>query len=422
MKDIQTLLKKKKLSGKEAARLIISDNFEYFMSNGAKKILKDGDRETIVESLQGDQDIKDYNAYLHIGKRIQETFVVLDAVKGSIAARLYRVVIEMLKTQSLSEHIRRDAFTPQIMTEKQLEDMKKLQRQNLLDEPVSLAKILVSLADDAYPDISVFYADKEEAKGKADIQEYEDAVDELAKDYPEAYQEGYKRLTELITSGQLAVDIPPKRNLTPRSFSLMKKTFVKREALYRLGYWQEYVDTYHPNLNHETGGTAAGVAIIQDPEPYQLDDKGYYRDTFTLRHLYSPDEITEIKESTWMTVASAADKTKKELRSIYRYTAIIRAYSDLMDYDFRGHMDVILRVLKEAVDFFNLNLKETIINFSPIYPRSEEPYPIDIDSLQPPPEAVEKMRESINILREPWEELFSILRQEEPVKDEEEYP
>ena len=422
MKDIQTLLKKKKLSGKEAARLIISDNFEYFMSNGAKKILKDGDRETIVESLQGDQDIKDYNAYLHIGKRIQETFVVLDAVKGSIAARLYRVVIEMLKTQSLSEHIRRDAFTPQIMTEKQLEDMKKLQRQNLLDEPVSLAEILVSLADDAYPDISVFYANKEEAKGKADIQEYEDAVDELAKDYPEAYQEGYKRLTELITSGQLAVDIPPKRNLTPRSFSLMKKTFVKREALYRLGYWQEYVDTYHPNLNHETGGTAAGVAIIQDPEPYQLDDKGYYRDTFTLRHLYSPDEITEIKESTWMTVASAADKTKKELRSIYRYTAIIRAYSDLMDYDFRGHMDVILRVLKEAVDFFNLNLKETIINFSPIYPRSEEPYPIDIDSLQPPPEAIEKMRESINIQREPWEELFSILRQEEPVKDEEEYP
>lgn len=422
MKDIQTLLKKKKLSGKEAARLIISDNFEYFMSNGAKKILKDGDRETIVESLQGDQDIKDYNAYLHIGKRIQETFVVLDAVKGSIAARLYRVVIEMLKTQSLSEHIRRDAFTPQIMTEKQLEDMKKLQRQNLLDEPVSLAEILVSLADDAYPDISVFYADKEEAKGKADIQEYEDAVDELAKDYPEAYQEGYKRLTELITSGQLAVDIPPKRNLTPRSFSLMKKTFVKREALYRLGYWQEYVDTYHPNLNHETGGTAAGVAIIQDPEPYQLDDKGYYRDTFTLRHLYSPDEITEIKESTWMTVASAADKTKKELRSIYRYTAIIKAYSDLMDYDFRGHMDVILRVIKEAVDFFNLNLKETIINFSPIYPRSEEPYPIDIDSLQPPPEAVEKMRESINIQRKPWEELFSILRQEEPVKDEEEYP
>lgn len=422
MKDIQTLLKKKKLSGKEAARLIISDNFGYFMSNGAKKILKDGDRETIVESLQGDQDIKDYNAYLHIGKRIQETFVVLDAVKGSIAARLYRVVIEMLKTQSLSEHIRRDAFTPQIMTEKQLEDMKKLQRQNLLDEPVSLAEILVSLADDAYPDISVFYADKEEAKGKADIQEYEDAVDELAKDYPEAYQEGYKRLTELITSGQLAVDIPPKRNLTPRSFSLMKKTFVKREALYRLGYWQEYVDTYHPNLNHETGGTAAGVAIIQDPEPYQLDDKGYYRDTFTLRHLYSPDEITEIKESTWMTVASAADKTKKELRSIYRYTAIIKAYSDLMDYDFRGHMDVILRVIKEAVDFFNLNLKETIINFSPIYPRSEEPYPIDIDSLQPPPEAIEKMRESINIQREPWEELFSILRQEEPVKDEEEYP
>lgn len=422
MKDIQTLLKKKKLSGKEAARLIISDNFGYFMSNGAKKILKDSDRETIVESLQGDQDIKDYNAYLHIGKRIQETFVVLDAVKGSIAARLYRVVIEMLKTQSLSEHIRRDAFTPQIMTEKQLEDMKKLQRQNLLDEPVSLAEILVSLADDAYPDISVFYADKEEAKGKADIQEYEDAVDELAKDYPEAYQEGYKRLTELITSGQLAVDIPPKRNLTPRSFSLMKKTFVKREALYRLGYWQEYVDTYHPNLNHETGGTAAGVAIIQDPEPYQLDDKGYYRDTFTLRHLYSPDEITEIKESTWLTVASAADKTKKELRSIYRYTAIIKAYSDLMDYDFRGHMDVILRVIKEAVDFFNLNLKETIINFSPIYPRSEEPYPIDIDSLQPPPEAVEKMRESINIQREPWEELFSILRQEEPVKDEEEYP
>ena len=422
MKNIQTLLSKKKLRGKEAARLIIADNFEYFMSNGAKRLLKDSERETIVKALQGDQDVKDFNSYMHIGERIEETFVVMDAFKDNITTILFSAIIKMLKTQSLSEHIRRDSFTPQIMTEKQFEDMKKLQSQNFLDEPVSLAVILVLLADDAYPDISVFYANKEEAEGKADIFEYEDAVDELAKDYPEAYQEGYRQLMEMISSGQLPVDLPPKRKLTPRSYSLLKKTYVSTEVLYRLGYWQKYIDTYRPNLDHETGGTAAGVAIIQDPDPYQLDDNGYYRDSFTIRHAFTPDRITEIKESTWMAVASAVDNAKKKLRSIYRYTAVIKAYSDLMDYDFRGHMDVVLRVIKAAVNVFNLYLKETIIDFSPIYPQSKEPYPIDIDSLQPPPEAVEKMRESINILREPWEELFSILRQEEPVKDEEEYP
>ena len=422
MKNIQTLLNKKKLKGKEAALLIIADNFEDFISDGAKRLLKKIDRKVIIDAVQGDQDVKEYNAFLSIGEQIEYSLIRLESDKWRITANLYRVIIDMVNTRRFTEHIRRDAYTPQIMTEKQFEDMKKLQRQSLLDEQISLAEILVSLADDAYPDISVFYANKEEAKGKADIQEYEDAVDELARDYPEAYQEGYKQLMKMISSGQLPVDIPPKRKLTPRSFSLMKQTFVKREALYRLGYWQEYIDTYHPNLNFETGGTYAGVALIKDPEPYQLDDNGYYRDGFTIRHLYSPDEKKEREESTWLAVVSAVDKTNNELRSIIQLAEVVKAYSDLMGYDFTSHMDAFLNDIKNAVEHFNDYLKRTLLSFSPLYSISKEPSAIDIDSLQPPPEAVEKMRESINILREPWEELFSILRQEEPVKDEEEYP
>jgi hypothetical protein len=40
----------------------------------------------------------------------------------------------------------------------------------------------------------------------------------------------------------------------------------------------------------------------------------------------------------------------------------------------------------------------------------EEPPQINIDSLRPSPEAVEKMKRAIDLNKKPWTELFQILR------------
>jgi len=422
MKTIESLLKKKNLTGKEAALLIIADNFAFFMSDGRVNTLKKSDREAIVQAVEGDQHVKDFNAFLHIGDQIERTYIVLDAVKGVIVANLLRRALAMTDYHNEAERTHREVFTPQVMTQKQYEEMKALQRKMLLEEPVSLANIVVHLADEAYPDISVFYPTKKEADGMADIFEYEDAVDELAKDYPKAYEAGYKKLVEMIESGQLIVDIPPKRKLTPRSFSLLKKSFVRREALYKLGYWVEYIDTYHPNMNYETGGTWAGVSIIQEPEPYQLDDRGYYIDQYSIRTAKKTAEMEERASEVWSGVISTIRYAKKTLRSVYRYAAVVEAYSDIMEYDFRKHLDVILKHISSTVDQFNKRLEDTFVSF---YPPRTKPELIDLASLQPSPEAVKKVKEAIDIRKEPWEELFAILRQsaerrEDPVEPDEE--
>ena len=58
---------------------------------------------------------------------------------------------------------------------------------------------------------------------------------------------------------------------------------------------------------------------------------------------------------------------------------------------------------------FNESLEQ---NKEAIMPEAleEEPPKINIDSLKPSPEAIEKMKKSIDIYEEPWTELFQILR------------
>lgn len=428
MKNIQALLKNKKLTGKEAARLIIDDNITYFMSNGKKRVLTPKDKETIFQAVQGDQHIRDFNAYMHIGQHIEETFVVLDAVKWNISSNLHQGIIMMLEKHILLAARRRDGFSPQVMTEKQYEDVRNLQRQRRLNEPVSLAAIIISFAEEAAideptPEGTEPDLDHEDSEDEP-LFEYEEDVNKFAKDYPEDYEAAYKKLMELIESEKLVVEIPPKRKLTPRSFSLLKKIIVRREALYRLGYWTEYIDTYDPNFNHEEGGSFGGVAIIQNPEPYQIDEKGHFIDRFATRHLYTAEQVMESQRHLWMSITSLVEKTRKALRSIYRYVAVVEAYSEQMEYNFRKHLDVVLNFIKDVVDVFNGYLDENKIDFPFDPTKSEEPLTIDLSSLEPSPEAVKAMKESIDIHKEPWAELFDILRKEGSASTEydEEYP
>jgi len=79
MKDIKALLKKKKRrTGKEAAILIIADNFEYFSKSN--RILTDADRRAIVKSLNSIRSIKDFETYRRIANHIQETMSSAKAI------------------------------------------------------------------------------------------------------------------------------------------------------------------------------------------------------------------------------------------------------------------------------------------------------------------------------------------------------
>jgi len=392
MKDIEALLKKKKkrLTGKEAALLIIADNFQYF--RGRTRLLTDADRRAIAGSLKSLKSIKDFNTYTSLATHIQETMASADATMAKMEATINELLIRVAELDWINVIRSMESFTPQIMTQKQYEDMKKLQREMKLKETVPLTFAIAWLVKASYPDYS-------------SQKELEESTD---KDFSEAYEKGYSKLMELIESGKLEIELPDEKETPPeRYYRLLKSMEVSREALYKAGIDRDYIDTYEPGFNEETGGTQAGVAILQEPKEYQIDERGYYLFGTTFKEM--KESIEKKKTMMLNSLKEISEKVRELLESFFEYVEIVKAYSELLEYDFYSHAEPILDTTIKTVSRFNESLEK---NKEAIMPEAldEEPPKINIDSLKPSPEAIEKMKKSIDIYEEPWTELFQILR------------
>ena len=112
------------------------------------------------------------------------------------------------------------------------------------------------------------------------------------------------------------------------------------------------------------------------------------------------------------TLKSVEEAAKRTLSSFFDYLEVIKAYSELMEYDFSNHAKPILDRITRTIGRFNEILEQNKEAIIPEHTEGEPPH-INIDSLRPSPEAIEKMREAIDIYKEPWSELFEILRRDE---------
>jgi len=394
MKDIKALLRKKKRrTGKEAAILIIADNFEYFSKSN--RILTDADRRAIVKSLNSIKNIKDFETYGRIANHIQETMSSAKSIIAKIEATINEILTEVAELKWIDIIRRAESLTPQIMTQKQYEDMKKLQREMKLKETVPLTFAIAWLVKDSYPDYS-------------SQKELEESTD---KDFSEAYEKGYSKLMELIESGKLEIELPDEKETPPeRYYSLLKSMEVSRETLYKAGIDRDYIDTYEPGFNEETGGTRAGVAIIQEPKECQIDERGYFIDKLSYKNMKK--NVEKRKSMALETLKSVEEAAKRTLSSFFDYLEVIKAYSELMEYDFSNHAKPILDRITRTIGRFNEILEQNKEAIIPEHTEGEPPH-INIDSLRPSPEAIEKMREAIDIYKEPWSELFEILRRDE---------
>ncbi|MGC9309485.1 MAG: hypothetical protein ACP5D2_02195 [Candidatus Nanoarchaeia archaeon] len=394
MKDIKALLRKKKRrTGKEAAILIIADNFEYFSKSN--RILTDADRRAIVKSLNSIKNIKDFETYTSIANHIQETMSSAKSIIAKIEATINEILTEVAELKWIDIIRRAESLTPQIMTQKQYEDMKKLQREMKLKETVPLTFAIAWLVKDSYPDYS-------------SQKELEESTD---KDFSEAYEKGYSKLMELTKSGELEIELPDEKETPPeRYYSLLKSMEVSRETLYKAGIDRDYIDTYEPGFNEETGGTRAGVAIIQEPKECQIDERGYFIDKLSYKNMKK--NVEKRKSMALETLKSVEEAAKRTLSSFFDYLEVIKAYSELMEYDFSNHAKPILDRITRTIGRFNEILEQNKEAIIPEHTEGEPPH-INIDSLRPSPEAIEKMREAIDIYKEPWSELFEILRRDE---------
>ncbi len=126
-------------------------------------------------------------------------------------------------------------------------------------------------------------------------------------------QQALKRAREQASQEDLASTIASleqyKNGSLPdrESEKLLGHTYCLGDELYQTGLseWVKLIDTYQPNLDEDTAARPAGmmqankVAILQDPEPHDLDERGYYKDRDLLAKisgLISKDSEERVKQ------------------------------------------------------------------------------------------------------------------------------
>lgn len=349
--DVKRLLKKR-LTGIEAARLILQDSWE--VDHRREGFLSKADIQRIKGKLQG-QDVQEYNRWIHLYQLVDYTLKEAN-ILALEAQRLLLIAGMELKAYDLEDSTRHILLlSPAIVTEKQLEEFKTRQREIRLQEYLSLEFFLAEVSQSLAPqEVLKEIEQLEEEEWEKGIAWADGYL--LKEHYPEYWQQAQAKLLELTKAGSLRPllllqeDIEKLEALREQSQAYRDKRWPSDEDIQPAPLWHNsyeeewdrllreesdyleqaqqrakpvdaeeleellaredededvldwtylsvrelyegdfswvvgWVDRYEPNLDEETSARPAGmmqssqVAIIQDPGPGDLDERGYYKD------------------------------------------------------------------------------------------------------------------------------------------------
>lgn len=416
-KDVSRLLKKK-LTGMEAARLMIEDSWE--VDHRREGILSRADMQRLKGGLYG-REAEEYNKWIRIYQLVD--YSLKDARIYALEAEKWMLLAgEQLRVYRLEDMIRGTLlWLPAIVTQKQYEELRAMQKERQLQDFLLWEPLL------AMGSMALAPADVLEETRKLELEEWEDgtAYDNgylLKQHHPEYWQQATGQLLELIREGRLhpvllqPKDIarlekmekrsqayrerkyppvqtrdelkvqeqegyPPgwterdekawaklleqanslqdeaKKRASPvdaakleqilaseEQSSLLRWTFFSIRELYEssLSAWVGWVDTYIPGLDEETSARPAGmmqsssVAIIQEPRPDDLDERGWYKDRglellSILSGYDSADKEAKRKGfSTPEFLETAHKEAKERIKIFLAIQAVVGAISDII--------------------------------------------------------------------------------------------
>jgi len=315
--DIKRLLSKK-LTGLEAAKLILQDNVE--VDHGRDGLLSKADIERIKRGLTSPKEIDDYNRWIRVYQLVDYTLKEARITQLE-AERMLTRAIGHLRLYHQEAEIRHILWLlPAIVTEKQYQELKAKQRARLLAEKISLLGAAISIEDeeeDGYLQRAlqrllalirsgqlrpVLLSDKAIQQLK-DLEEEQQAERERSEEHPDLPDEDFWSDADKREKQILETAYPAGRMLREDELSLLEQIssdeptaeqdhlldsiYCSRQELYDAGLQRDWIDEYKPGLDEETSARPAGMmqspslAIIQDPSEYQLDERGWYKDSGT---------------------------------------------------------------------------------------------------------------------------------------------
>lgn len=361
-KDIRKLIRGG-LTGEEAGKLVLQDN--WLVDRGKEGFLDKRDMAAIKSSLKTSRDIEVYNSYIRLYELVDYT--LKDAKIYALEAQFYLMWID----KSLERLLKKSAYDwlllhniPSIVTQKQYDELSQQQRELKLKQPNTLVEVLESRAKEAYTD-----------------------TDEA--DWPEQWRPAIQEIQQLIREGKLTplrlkdrqdyydfmkreIDYQPAEDTVEKLDAWLDGELSEEEVdsfiemtvfigaeLYEAGLpeWIEWIDNYKPNLFKETAARPDGmmqsfkVAIIQNPEPDEIDDKGYWIEKDVLSSSKKPD-IEKDKKYIQDFLYAVKDRIKRFLAIM----AIMDAISQIVGIDFSEDMRQQYEQIENIVNVFNLDV------------------------------------------------------------------
>jgi hypothetical protein len=346
------------LTGEEAGKLVLQDN--WLVDRGQDGFLDKRDMASIKSSLKTSRDIEVYNSYIRLYELVDYT--LKDAKIYALEAQFYLMWID----KSLERLLKKSAYNwllftdiPAIVTQKQYEELSQRERELKLKQPNTLAEVLEMRAEH-YPE------DKRDwpLEWEAAIHEIQKLIREgklspLRVKAKQDYHDFMKREIDYRDAKDTVekLDAWLAGEISEEEVdSLIELTAFIGEELYETGLpeWIEHIETYMPNFFEETSARPDGmmqsrrVAIIQNPAPDEIDERGYWieRDVFSSKD--KPDLEKERER-----IHTFLDAVKHRIKAFLAILAVMDAISQIVGIDFSEDMRQQHEQIKLIVDIFN---------------------------------------------------------------------
>lgn len=324
-RKIKNLLKKGTLTGFEVAKIVMHDLYELArISEPELYNLEKIDWEAVVltpeeietlkaKNLRGrDGEIKGFNNWMGAFSSFLSIVHSAHILYLKIENLLYssQLLLEQYLTEVIIRHDM--MLIPEIITEKQYQDLKAKQRKEHLKAKTDLGFILFNRAN----------SHTEPKYGSWIVENLLEGSPEEQKDAIKYFKQASSEVYNYIKEGKLSITYQKKaialleRIQTKKPDNeilaiidatisrepefkmkkpepLLEKSTATGDALYNTGWpeWIEWIDEYKHNTDK---GAPYEVAVIQNPSPHQVDDKGHYKKRMSLADhplLGNPDTI-----------------------------------------------------------------------------------------------------------------------------------
>jgi hypothetical protein len=255
MDEVNKLLSKG-LTGKEAGRLVLQDNWQ--ADHGKETFLSQKDINTLKRGLKTTQDIKDYNSYIRTYELLDYTLRQANIAKLEAEKLILLLDHYLLMTLNrLMEDHDNALFKPSIMTEKQYQDVKANQRARLLASLHDLEDVILWRVEEKYPG----YLEPLEEGGEYMV---EANLEYLAEEEPDKLRGAILDILQLLKTDQIQ----------PASFSEKYKKQLKdlkaeRDVIYEASHISQEDDPKTRVLTKEE--KASLDRIFQDEDQLKLE-------------------------------------------------------------------------------------------------------------------------------------------------------